>query len=310
MAKALVVNGADFESNRVAVIQFEGAHTTAVSVSPKSIELESVGDTETLTCTLTPGGSVDPVIWTSSNTAVATVANGVVTAVGIGECTITATSGSYSDSCSVSVDIYLIGIRTVNTLTESLQSGNNAFTKMTCNTGTTATTHTRYMTMVAGSQTVPEDLLCAKMAKNVATSGYDYQLIQPNEFESGTMEKRIYDYMGYPMPMKLPTGCTKIKCIALNDKYGAYPLFYDSKTHAIASNEDVNGAQYYCAFRKKYTPNAADYTWVYESESEYDVPEGYDSVVVSWASDPEDATAVLPINLTAEQIAEFKVQCL
>ncbi len=49
------------------------------------------GATAQLTATLTPEGATTEVVWTTSNPAVATVANGLVTAVGVGDATITAT---------------------------------------------------------------------------------------------------------------------------------------------------------------------------------------------------------------------------
>lgn len=58
---------------------------------------------QTLTATVTPSDTTDRVTWSSDNTAVATVENGVVTAVGDGSATITATCGNYSASCTVSV---------------------------------------------------------------------------------------------------------------------------------------------------------------------------------------------------------------
>ena len=64
---------------------------TAIALNPATLTM-GVGETETLEIVATPeGGLYDEVVWTSSNEAVATVANGVVTAVGTGAATITAT---------------------------------------------------------------------------------------------------------------------------------------------------------------------------------------------------------------------------
>lgn len=52
------------------------------------------GTTETLTATVTPENATDAVVWSSSNKNVATVENGVVTAVAEGTATITAASAS------------------------------------------------------------------------------------------------------------------------------------------------------------------------------------------------------------------------
>lgn len=65
-----------------------------------------VGDSETLTATVTPDDATDKsVSWRSSNEAVATVVNGEVTAVGAGTATITATAGGKTATCAVTVSI-------------------------------------------------------------------------------------------------------------------------------------------------------------------------------------------------------------
>jgi len=79
---------------------------TAIALSDASV---AVGSTTTLTVTYTPadantGKAIST--WTSSNTAVATVANGVVTGVSAGTATITATTeGGKTASCTVTVSV-------------------------------------------------------------------------------------------------------------------------------------------------------------------------------------------------------------
>ena len=58
---------------------------------------------QTLIATVTPGNTTDAILWESNDSSVATVSDGVVTPVANGNCTITATCGNYSASCSVSV---------------------------------------------------------------------------------------------------------------------------------------------------------------------------------------------------------------
>ena len=78
---------------------------TSVTVSPKTLNLE-VGQTRTLTATVTPDNATDKTVtWTSSNDKVATVANGVVTAVGKGTATITAAAGGKTATCTVTVKV-------------------------------------------------------------------------------------------------------------------------------------------------------------------------------------------------------------
>lgn len=61
------------------------------------------GETDTLTATVEPADTTDTIVWSSENDGIATVENGVVTAVGLGETTITATCGGKTASCKVTV---------------------------------------------------------------------------------------------------------------------------------------------------------------------------------------------------------------
>lgn len=75
----------------------------SISLDRTSVSLEE-GQTTTLIATITPNDAdVKTVEWSSSNASVASVANGVVTAVAEGEATITAKAGEESSTCSVTV---------------------------------------------------------------------------------------------------------------------------------------------------------------------------------------------------------------
>jgi len=75
---------------------------TGISLSANALTFTEEG-TQTLTATVSPDGCTDPVVWESDNVNVATVENGVVTAIANGSAVITATCGEYSASCSVSI---------------------------------------------------------------------------------------------------------------------------------------------------------------------------------------------------------------
>ena len=60
-------------------------------------------NTQTLTATVEPSNTTDTVTWSVSPTGIVTVKNGVVTPIRNGQATVTATCGSYSDTCSVTV---------------------------------------------------------------------------------------------------------------------------------------------------------------------------------------------------------------
>jgi uncharacterized protein YjdB len=81
--------------------------TTGVSLDKSSLTM-SPGQTATLTATVIPTDATNPKItWKSSNTAVATVANGVVTAVAEGTATVQAITndGYYIAACTVTVSV-------------------------------------------------------------------------------------------------------------------------------------------------------------------------------------------------------------
>lgn len=61
------------------------------------------GETAVLTAAAQPENTTDTLTWTTGNEAVATVADGVVTAVGAGSTVITAVCGSVKAECAVTV---------------------------------------------------------------------------------------------------------------------------------------------------------------------------------------------------------------
>ena len=79
-------------------------HATAITVDKEELTL-NVGDTYQLVATLTPADAVDVIEWNSTKSGVATVENGLVTAVGVGEATIWITAGwEASATCQVTVN--------------------------------------------------------------------------------------------------------------------------------------------------------------------------------------------------------------
>jgi len=96
-----------------------------VTVEKKVIAVESVeldkteaelveGETLTLVATVKPDDATDKtVVWSTSDESVATVADGVVTAVKEGTATITATSGEKSATCKLTVNKKVIAVESV-----------------------------------------------------------------------------------------------------------------------------------------------------------------------------------------------------
>lgn len=81
------------------------ARIPATGITLDASELTFSGiESKTLTATVTPADSTDDVVWITSDPTIASVADGVVTSVGNGECIITATAGGFSATCAVLVN--------------------------------------------------------------------------------------------------------------------------------------------------------------------------------------------------------------
>ncbi|MGI6533900.1 MAG: Ig-like domain-containing protein [Peptococcia bacterium] len=102
------VTAEDGVTKQIYTINFvEAVPVTGVTLDKETVTL-AVGEEETLSATVSPAdASNQTVTWASSETNVATVDdNGVVTAVGVGEATITVTTedGNKTDTCTVTVN--------------------------------------------------------------------------------------------------------------------------------------------------------------------------------------------------------------
>jgi len=110
------------------------------------------GETVTLTATVMPEDATDKTVtWASSNSNVATVANGVVTAVAPGTAVITATAGNQSASYSLEVKAPLKGI-TLNHSEMTVIKGQSAPLTVTYNP--TYTTDAKDVTWTSSDATV------------------------------------------------------------------------------------------------------------------------------------------------------------
>ena len=103
-AATITAKAGDIEANcTVTVTKPAPQAVTGVTLNRDTLSL-TVGKTATLRATVKPDDAADKTVtWTSSNEAVATVSNGTVTAVSVGEAIITAKAGDKEAKCTVTV---------------------------------------------------------------------------------------------------------------------------------------------------------------------------------------------------------------
>lgn len=95
---------------------------TGITLNYSTLSL-AVGGSVALTATLTPENATDAVVWSSNNKEIAEVSNnGTVTAKALGTATITATVGSYTATCEVTVAVPVTGV-TLDKETMNLTAG-------------------------------------------------------------------------------------------------------------------------------------------------------------------------------------------
>lgn len=98
---------------------------TGITLSQTSLSLEE-GKSATLTATVQPSNATDKTVsWSSSNTSIATVSNGVITAVKEGTATITASAGGKTAQCMVIVTKAFVAVTgiTLSQTSLSLEKG-------------------------------------------------------------------------------------------------------------------------------------------------------------------------------------------
>lgn len=207
MATTLVIKGANFSTNKLATVSFDLVPCTALSLNENTLSFNTLGSTSTLTATPTPSNTTDEITWTSSNNAVATVADGVVTPVGLGTTIITATCGEQTATCSVTVDNVLSSYVSVcGYLPQKRSSLGMATTsgKIT-DTGDTADSYI--------------------IAKNQATELYPIE-------SNSDVSTDPYRFV----PIIIPAGATKIKVSCTLGNFYTRTLWFDSTKQETTTN--------------------------------------------------------------------------
>ena len=124
---ALVIKGANFAANKLTTVTFVEGETpcTAIALDENAVDVTELGSF-TLTATVTPADTTDDVLWSSSDESVATVADGVVSVVGLGSAIIAATCGEQTATCAVSCDNVVLAYYPMFAQLHSSWNGANA----------------------------------------------------------------------------------------------------------------------------------------------------------------------------------------
>lgn len=197
MAKTLVLKGTNFSAHKIETVVFgDSVPCTGITLDQQTKAVTALSPF-TLTATPAPSNTTDEVAWTSSDTDVATVANGVVTPVGLGEATITVSCGSYSATCAVTIDDVVPDFIVVAGYCpqKRTSSGNAATTDK-------RTGETSKMLIVANDQET--GLYPIESKTDVDTSPYRF------------------------VPILIPNGATKIIINTEIGKFKTLTLFFDS----------------------------------------------------------------------------------
>ena len=159
----------------VTVTQDETVAVTGIELNKTELTLTE-GGSETLTATVTPDNATDKTVtWASNKESVATVENGVVTAVGEGTATITATAGGYEASCVVTVNPATVDVtgvtldKTSATLYINGESGTNTVTLTATVTPDNATDKTVTWTSNKESVATVENGVVTAVGEGTAT---------------------------------------------------------------------------------------------------------------------------------------------
>ena len=227
---------------------------TGVTLAPTSATL-TLGETETVTLipTVLPGDATDKsVTWSSSDETVATVTDGVVTAVAAGEATITVTTtdGAKTATCAVTV-----AAPAASTYTVTLKEGTEDATSWTIAPAEATTTGVAQGTQVTASYGGVKKVKSVKAVKKAAAAPA-LNLTSPAVGQVIGDDGKNYDYAS------LPGGVTAVAKICYVSGSNGLAL-------ALADEGQMNWSTAIstCA---AHTPAFTGGTWKLASKDEWD----------------------------------------
>ena len=138
---------------------------TGVTISPKTLDI-TTGQSQHLTATAQPGNATNKdVSWTSSNPGVATVTNGLVTAVAKGSAAITVRTndGGYTETCAVTVTSVVVPVTgvTISAKTLDITTGQSQHLTATVQPGNATNKDVTWTSSNPGVATVTNGLVTA-----------------------------------------------------------------------------------------------------------------------------------------------------
>lgn len=295
----LMLKNVDFSANCLETIELDRIHTESISVSPTTLTLDTIGATAQLTATVYPSDSEDSVTFRSTNENVATVSStGLVEIVGVGTCSIIATSYNKTATCAVSVTVELSSGKFRSTVANAANDSNML---TSVSTAAQAGATDKYMLMCNGESEFNHLMIEYNMT---ALKDGVYVVQLPSEMD--TTRKRIYNVTGYPIPAILPNNTTKIRCIAPTANYAVYPLIFKHDVEAYESGSGTTNRGHYSPARVLISPQAS-YDYVFQTVTDIDIPSGYDSVAITFKSNGTDSDFR---NMSESMLNEFKIICM
>jgi len=204
MSKTLVIKGANFLANKLDTVEFgEAIPCTGITLDESTKSVTSM-DAFALVATPEPSNTTDAVSWSSSDTSVATVENGVVTPVSLGTVTITATCGNFSATCSVTINNVVVPYKAITGYSPFRRSSSgNAMT-------TDKKTSTTGMMIVAADQET--GLYPIESKSDVSTSPYRF------------------------VPIMIPAGAKKVKFSTTLGNFKTRSYYFDSTKRETTYN--------------------------------------------------------------------------